>query len=167
VLHCVLLLLLPAANVKNLFCDSCVHVLCVASWWPAGMLVHYVTSHFMENRNLFVVGHVKFEFIACLQLGKARQAALSVTGESVYRCDACAKSLGSSSSVKAPSKSPESLHHPGAMSCASSNEEASSLISVSTQLEAVQSNGQCTTDLVQFLINMVTNLTKEVTHSWS
>jgi hypothetical protein len=65
VLHCVLLLRLPATNV-NLFCGSSVRVLCLASWWPAGMLVHYVTSHFMENRNLFVVGHVKFEYIACI-----------------------------------------------------------------------------------------------------
>jgi hypothetical protein len=92
----------------------------------------------------------------CLQLGEAKQAAISATGESVYRCAACAKSLGSSSSVKAPSKSPESLHHHGATSCASSNEETSSLISVSTQLEAVRSNEQCTIDLVQSLINMVT-----------
>jgi hypothetical protein len=65
----------------------------------------------------------------CLQLGEAKQAAISTTGDSVYRCDACATSLGSSSSVKALSKSPESLHHHGAKSCASSNEEASSLIS--------------------------------------
>jgi hypothetical protein len=98
----------------------------------------------------------------CLQLGEAEQAAISATGESVYRCDVCAKSLGSSSSVKAPSKSLESLHHHGATSCASSNEEAFSLIPVSTQLEAVRNNGQCTIDLVQSLINMVTNLTKEV-----
>jgi hypothetical protein len=34
---------------------------------------------------------------------------------------------------------------------------------VSTQLEAVRSNEQCTIDLVQSLINIVTNLTKEVT----
>jgi hypothetical protein len=84
----------------------------------------------------------------CLQLGEAEQATISATGESVYRCDACAKSLGSSSSVKAPAKSPDSLLHHGATSCASSNEETSSLISVSTQLEAIRSNGQCTIDLV-------------------
>jgi hypothetical protein len=41
--------------------------------------------------------------------------------------------------------------------------EASSLISVSTQLEAIGNNGQCTADFVQYLLNMVTNLTKEVT----
>jgi hypothetical protein len=63
-LNCVLLLRLPAAKFKNLFHDSSVYVLCMASWWPAGMLVHYVTSHFMENRSFFVVVHVKFEFIA-------------------------------------------------------------------------------------------------------
>jgi hypothetical protein len=44
----------------------------------------------------------------CLQLAEAKQVAISTTGESVYRCDACAKSLGSSTSVKALSKSPES-----------------------------------------------------------
>jgi hypothetical protein len=55
-----------AANVENLFCDPSARVLFVASWWPAVMLVHYVTSHFMENRNLFVVGLVKFDFIACV-----------------------------------------------------------------------------------------------------
>jgi hypothetical protein len=37
-----------------LFCDSSFHVLCVTSLWPARMLVHYVTNHFMEIRNLFV-----------------------------------------------------------------------------------------------------------------
>jgi hypothetical protein len=128
------------------------------------MLVHYVTSHFMENRNLFFVGHAKFEFIACcLQLGEAKQAPISATGESIYKCDACAKLLGPSSNIKAPAKSPESLLHHGATSCASSNEETSSLISVSTHLEAIRNNGQCTIDLVQSLMNMVTNLTKEVT----
>jgi hypothetical protein len=55
-----------------------------------------------------------------LQLGEAEQAAITATGESVYKCDACAKLLGSSSSVKAPSNSPESLLHHGAASCASS-----------------------------------------------
>jgi peptidoglycan hydrolase CwlO-like protein len=69
-----------------------------------------------------------------------------------------------SGNIKAPAKSPESLHHhEGAASCASSNEETSSLISVSTQLEAVRNNGQCTIELIQSLVNMVTNVTKEVT----
>jgi hypothetical protein len=49
----------------------------------------------MKNRNLFVVGHVKFEFIACVCNLEAEPAAISAMGESVYRCDACAKSLGS------------------------------------------------------------------------
>jgi hypothetical protein len=40
----------------------------------------------------------------CLQLREAKQVAISATGESVYRCDVCAKSLGSSSSVKASAK---------------------------------------------------------------
>jgi hypothetical protein len=74
----------------------------------------------------------------CLELGEAEQAPITVTGESIYKCDAGAKSLVSSSNVKAPAKSPESLcHHEGAPSCASSNEEASLLISLSTQLEAI------------------------------
>jgi hypothetical protein len=38
----------------------------------------------------------------CLQLGEAEQATITATGESVYKCDACAKSLGSSSNVKVP-----------------------------------------------------------------
>jgi hypothetical protein len=56
-------------------------------------------------------------------------------------------------------------HHEGATSCASSTREASSLmISVSTSLEAVRLNGQCTIQLDESLVDMVTNLTKEVTH---
>jgi hypothetical protein len=77
----------------------------------------------------------------CLQRGEAEQAAITATGESVYKCDACAKSLGSSRNVKAPAKSPESLPHNGTTSCTSSNVETSSLISVSTQLEAIRNNG--------------------------
>jgi hypothetical protein len=80
----------------------------------------------------------------CLQLGDAEQAAISATAQSAYKCDSCAKTLGSSDNDKAPAKSPESLCHHGATSCASSNEEASSLISVSTQLEANRNNGQYT-----------------------
>jgi hypothetical protein len=38
------------------------------------------------------------------------------------KCDACAKSLGSSSNFKAAAKSSESLPHHGTTSCASSNE---------------------------------------------
>jgi hypothetical protein len=60
-----------------MFCTACscfggllrtwlFRVLCLASWWPAGKLVHYMTSHFMENRSLFFVVHVKFEFVACV-----------------------------------------------------------------------------------------------------
>jgi hypothetical protein len=71
VFHCVLLLRLPTVDVKYIFCDSSVGLFCVATWGPAGMLVQYVTSHFMENKNMFVVVHVKFDFIACLQLGEA------------------------------------------------------------------------------------------------
>jgi hypothetical protein len=41
----------------------------------------------------------------CLQLGEAEQATISVTGESAYKCDSCAKTLGSSSNDKAPAKS--------------------------------------------------------------
>jgi hypothetical protein len=99
----------------------------------------------------------------CLQLGEAEQATISATGESVYKCDACAKLLSSSSNVKSPAKPPESLLRHGATICASSNEETSLLNSVSSQLEAIRNSGQCTIDLTQSLVNMVINLTKEVT----
>jgi YesN/AraC family two-component response regulator len=52
----------------------------------------------------------------------------------------------------------------GAAISASSNEEVSSLIAVSNQLEAVRLNGQCTIQLMESLVDMVSNLTKEVTH---
>jgi hypothetical protein len=102
----------------------------------------------------------------CLQLGEVEQATVTETGESVYKCNACAKSLGSSSNDKALPKSMESLsHHEGATSCTSPNEEASSLIiSVSTQFEAVRHNGQCTIQLVESIVDMATNLTREFTH---
>jgi hypothetical protein len=66
VLHCMLLLQLSAANVKKLFCDSSVRVLCLVSWWLAGMLVHHVTSSFVENTSLFVVVSLKFRYIVCV-----------------------------------------------------------------------------------------------------
>jgi hypothetical protein len=76
----------------------------------------------------------------CVQLGEAELATITATGESVYKCNACAKSLGSGSIDKTPAKSLESLsHHEGATSC---------LISVSTQLEAVLH----TIQMVEFLI---------------
>jgi hypothetical protein len=50
------------------------------------------------------------------------------------------------------------------VSCASSNEEASSLVSVSTEIEAVRLNGKCTIQLIESLVDLVSNLTKEVTH---
>jgi hypothetical protein len=56
------------------------------------------------------------------------------------------------------------LSYEGATSCASSNEEGSSLISVSKQLQAIRRNGQCTIELVESLVELVTKLTKEVTH---
>jgi hypothetical protein len=47
----------------------------------------------------------------------------------------------------------------------SSNEEASSLmITVSSQLESVRDNGKCTVKLIESLVDMVSNLTKEVAH---
>jgi hypothetical protein len=79
---------------------------------------------------------------------RGRAGSYKREGCTVYRCDACAKSLASSSTDKAPAKSSESLLNHGATSCASSNEEATSLISVCTQLEAVRSNKQCTIDLL-------------------
>jgi hypothetical protein len=36
-------------------CEYSARVLRQASWWPARMLVHHVTSHFTENKNVFVV----------------------------------------------------------------------------------------------------------------
>jgi FtsZ-binding cell division protein ZapB len=56
----------------------------------------------------------------------------------------------------------ESLPNEGG--AASSNEEVSSLIAVSNQHEAVRLNGQCTIQLIESLVDMVSNLTKEVTH---
>jgi hypothetical protein len=50
------------------------------------------------------------------------------------------------------------------LSSASSNEEVSLLISVSNQLEAVRLNGKSSIQLTESLVDMVSNLTKEVTH---
>jgi hypothetical protein len=100
----------------------------------------------------------------CLQLGEAEQATLTATGESAYNCDACSKASGSNSIDKAHVKSPESLSYEGAVSCASPNEEASPLISVCNQLQAIRRNAQCTIELVEPLVDMVTNLSKEVTN---
>jgi hypothetical protein len=52
----------------------------------------------------------------------------------------------------------------GAVSSASSNEEASSPISVSTQHQDVCLNGKCTIQPIESLDDMVSNLTKELTH---
>jgi hypothetical protein len=43
----------------------------------------------------------------------------------------------------------------GAAISGSPNEEVSSLIAVSNQLEAVQLNGQCTIQLIESLVDMV------------
>jgi hypothetical protein len=56
----------PATSMKNLLCDFSVRVLCLASWWQVGIFVHYATSHFMENRSLFVVLSVTLEYTACV-----------------------------------------------------------------------------------------------------
>jgi hypothetical protein len=101
----------------------------------------------------------------CLQLGDDEMATVTATGESTYKCNKCAKELEPSDDDKTPAKSPESqCNHEGAMSSASSHEEASSLISVSSKLEAIRLNGKCTIELVESLVAMVSNLTKEVTH---
>jgi hypothetical protein len=103
----------------------------------------------------------------CLQLGDAELATVAMTGESTYKCSACAKELDSSSNDKTLAKSSESLssHHEGATSSTSSNEDASSLmITVSTQLEAIRLNRKCTMQLVESLVDMVSNLTREVAH---
>jgi hypothetical protein len=88
----------PATSIKNSLCGFSVRVICLASWWQAGILVHYATSHFMEDRSLFVVMSVIFEYIACVcNLGEAYQATFNATGKSAFQCDACAKTLCSSS----------------------------------------------------------------------
>lgn len=94
----------------------------------------------MENRSLFVVVHVKFGYNACFQAGEPEYVSVTATSESFEKCNACGKSLGSRSNDKAPTKSPRSLSHEGATSCASSNDEAFSLIiSTSNHLEALDS----------------------------
>jgi hypothetical protein len=44
----------------------------------------------------FVVVSVILEYIACLQSDKADQARVTVAGEPAFKCDALAKTLGSS-----------------------------------------------------------------------
>jgi hypothetical protein len=75
----------------------------------------------------------------CLQLDEANQATVTTTGKSAFKCDACAKTLGSSSNDMALAKSPGSLSYEGAVSCASPNTNVflPTISSVSTQLEAV------------------------------
>jgi hypothetical protein len=69
-------------DVKYIFCDSTVGLFCVATWGPAGMLVQYVTSHFMESKNVRCGAcEIRFHCV-CLQLGEAEQSTLSATGES-------------------------------------------------------------------------------------
>ncbi|PNF33865.1 hypothetical protein B7P43_G07227 [Cryptotermes secundus] len=76
---------------------------------------------------------------ACLQLGETEQATLIAEGESVYKCNACANSSGIDMD---PTNSLRSPSNEGATICDSSNQEASPLISVSTQLEAIKHNGR-------------------------
>jgi hypothetical protein len=100
VLHCVLLLRLPTVNVKIVFCDSAL----VCSVWLHG-----------ASRDACPVCDKPFygkqKFVRCsgcdisiLQLGEAEQASISATGESAYKCDSCAKSLGSSDNDKLQTK---------------------------------------------------------------
>jgi hypothetical protein len=111
--------------------------------------VHYVTSHFAKNKNLFVVLIAISECIACVYNWEAELASLTATGESLYKCAAC-KALGSRSMDTTQAQLQESLpNEGGAMSSASSNGEVSSLISVSNQLEAVRLNGKCTIRLIE------------------
>jgi hypothetical protein len=118
----------------------------------------------MVNKNVFVVLLVISECCVCLQLGEALLASLTMTGKSPYNCAAC-KALCPRSIDKTQAQVQESLpNEGGAVSSASSNEEVSSLISVRNQLEAVCLNGQCTIELIESLVDIVSSLTKEVTH---
>ncbi|XP_033608317.1 uncharacterized protein LOC117282512 [Cryptotermes secundus] len=102
---------------------------------------------------------------ACLQLGEAEKATLTAEGESVYKCNACANSSGiDMDPTNSPGSPSNEGANEGATSCASSNREVSPLISVSNQLEAIRHNGQCTVQLIESLVDMVTNLAKEVAH---
>jgi hypothetical protein len=88
----------------------------------------------------------------CLQLGEAELVFLTVTGESLYKRTAFVETLGSRSMDKTQAQLQESLpNEGGAVSSASSNENASSLVSVSTQLEAVRLNRMYTIQLSKFL----------------
>jgi hypothetical protein len=76
-----------------------------------------------------------------VQQGYAELATAAATGESTYSYNACANFSDSISNDGTSDKSPECLssYHEGAMSGASSNEDASFLmVTVSTQLEAVR-----------------------------
>ncbi|PNF20345.1 hypothetical protein B7P43_G12886 [Cryptotermes secundus] len=103
---------------------------------------------------------------ACLQLGEAEQATLTAEGESIYKYNACANSSGiDMDPTNSPGSPSNEGANEGATSCASSNQEASPLIFVSNQLEAIRHNGQCIVQLIESLVDMVTNLAKEVAHS--
>jgi hypothetical protein len=83
----------------------------------------------------------------CLKLGEPELASLTSMGKSLYKCAAC-KALGSRSMDTTQVQLQESLpNEEGAAISTSSNEEVSSLIAVSNQLEAVRLNGQCTIQL--------------------
>jgi hypothetical protein len=71
----------------------------------------------------------------CLQLGEAELASLTATGENLYKCSVC-KALGSRSMDTTQAQLQESLPNEGeAAISASSNEEVSSVIAVSNQLD--------------------------------
>jgi hypothetical protein len=92
----------------------------------------------------------------CLQLGEADLATLTTMGESLYKCKACAKALGSRSKNKTPAQLKESLpNHEGAVLHLTKRPRRSSL---STQLEAVRLNCKCTIQLIESLVDMVSNL---------
>jgi hypothetical protein len=82
--------------------------------------------------------------------------------KSTFNRDAYAKTHGSSSNEKLPPKSPRPPYYEGAMRSPSPNKEKISptISSVVAQLEAVRINVQCTIQLIEHLVDMVSTITE-------
>jgi hypothetical protein len=102
----------------------------------------------------------------CLKLDEVDQATVTATAKSTFLRDACAKPSDLAAMRSPPAKTLGSLYYEGAMSRPSPNKEIISptISSVGAQLEAVRVNGQCTIQLIEPLVDMVSKLTEEVTH---
>jgi endogenous inhibitor of DNA gyrase (YacG/DUF329 family) len=100
-LHCVLLLRLPATNVKSfvlwLQCLCALPGLMVASRdaCPLCDKPFYRKQKFLRSGTCDIRVHCM-----CLQLEDAELATVAATGERTYKCNACAKKLDSSSNDK-------------------------------------------------------------------